>query len=215
MARSDPAKHHSKTTARAGDDEAASAKSDGRRERSRSSRARIVAATLDLIERGDIAPSAARVADEAGVGLRTVFRHFDDMDSLFREMAETVARRVMPMVDQPYEHSDWRANIRELVERRARVFEAILPFRISANIKRYQSGFLMADYVRIMKMERDRVTCLLPARVKADEIGVEALCVALSFQSWRVMRHDQALPADKAAAVLARLVEDALRGLPE
>ena len=215
MARSDPAKHHSKTTARAGDDEAASAKSDGRRERSRSSRARIVAATLDLIERGDIAPSAARVADEAGVGLRTVFRHFDDMDSLFREMAETVARRVMPMVDQPYEQSDWRANIRELVERRARVFEAILPFRISANIKRYQSGFLMADYVRIMKMERDRVTCLLPARVKADEIGVEALCVALSFQSWRVMRHDQALPADKAAAVLARLVEDALRGLPE
>lgn len=190
-------------------------KSDGRRERSKSSRAKIVAAMLDLVERGDVQPSAARVADEAGVGLRTVFRHFDDMDSLYREMSETVSARVMPVVTMPYEAEDWRTNIRDLVARRSRVFEAILPYRISANIKRYQSGFLMADYVRVMKLERDLVTRLLPAHVKADEIGVEALCVALSFQSWRVMRHDQGLPATKAAAVLERLVEDAIRALPQ
>lgn len=190
-------------------------RTDGRRERSKSSRAKIVAAMLDLVERGDVQPSAARVADEAGVGLRTVFRHFDDMDSLYREMSETVAARVMPIVTAPYAGTDWRADIRDLVSRRARVFEAILPHRISANIKRYQSAFIMADYVRIMKLERDLVTRLLPPEVKADEIGVEALCVALSFQSWRVMRHDQGLPASKAATVLERLVEDALRGLPE
>ena len=38
---------------------------------------------MNLIEGGDLMPSAARVAEEAGVGLRTVFRHFDDMDSLY------------------------------------------------------------------------------------------------------------------------------------
>jgi AcrR family transcriptional regulator len=190
-------------------------RTDGRRERSKSSRARIVAAMLDLVERGDVQPSAARVADEAGVGLRTVFRHFDDMDSLYREMSETVSARVMPIVSAPYAGEDWRANIRDLVSRRARVFEAILPHRISANIKRYQSAFIMADYARITRLERDLITRLLPPHVKADEIGVEALCVALSFQSWRVMRHDQGLPAEKATAVLERLVEDALRALPE
>src|SRR3546814_16377411 len=42
-------------------------RSDGRRERSRSSRRRIVTAMLDLIEGGDPMPSAARVAEEAGV----------------------------------------------------------------------------------------------------------------------------------------------------
>ena len=55
---------------------------DGRRLRSQDSRARIVAAMLDLIREGEIAPSAELVASRANVGLRTVFRHFKDMDSL-------------------------------------------------------------------------------------------------------------------------------------
>jgi hypothetical protein len=37
---------------------------DGRRERGRSSHKRIVAAMMDLIEGGDLMPSAARVAEE-------------------------------------------------------------------------------------------------------------------------------------------------------
>ncbi len=189
-------------------------RTDGRRERSKSSRAKIVAAMLDLVERGDVQPSAGRVADEAGVGLRTVFRHFDEMDSLYREMTEVIEARVMPLVLQPYVHEDWRDNLRELAGRRAKVFEAILPFRISANIKRYQSPFLMADYVRLMKLERQIVTALLPPAVLSDDIGVEALCVAVSFQSWRVMRHDQGLTPERAAAVIARLVDNAIAALP-
>jgi hypothetical protein len=42
-------------------------RADGRRERSKSSRAKIIAAMLELVERGDVQPSAARVADHAGV----------------------------------------------------------------------------------------------------------------------------------------------------
>src|SRR3546814_1040902 len=101
---------------------------------------------LDLIEGGDPMPSAARVAEEAGVGLRTVFRHFDDMDSLYSEISATIAERVMPIVTAPYAGADWRANLRDLTQRRVRVFEAMLPFRLAAHIKRYQSPFLIAEY---------------------------------------------------------------------
>ena len=59
---------------------------DGRRQRSQASRAKIVTAFMELIESGDPSPSAARVAKRAGVGLRSVFRHFDDMDSLYAEI---------------------------------------------------------------------------------------------------------------------------------
>lgn len=104
------------------------ARVDGRRERSRSSHKRIVEAMMELIVGGDLAPSAARVAEEAGIGLRTVFRHFDDMDSLYAEITATVTDRVMPIVSMPYPDQDWRANIRELVRRRVRVFDATLPF---------------------------------------------------------------------------------------
>jgi AcrR family transcriptional regulator len=180
---------------------------DGRRERSRSSRARIVAAMLDLIDSGDLTPSAARVAEEAGVGLRTVFRQFDDMDTLYREMSETIAERVMPIVSAPYAGQDWRADVRDLVARRARVFETMLPFRLAANIKRYQSPFLMGQYGQVVALERDLLFRLLPDAVLADRVGREALCVALSFQTWRALRHDQGLDAEEAAAVVARMVD--------
>jgi AcrR family transcriptional regulator len=180
---------------------------DGRRERSRSSRARIVAAMLDLIDRGDLSPSAARVAEEAGVGLRTVFRQFDDMDTLYREMSETIAERVMPIVSAPYAGQDWRDDIRDIAARRVRVFETMLPFRLAANIKRYQSPFLMGQYGQVVALERDLLFRLLPDDVLADRVAREALCVTLSFQTWRALRHDQGLTVDEAGAVVAKMVE--------
>ena len=191
------------------------ADSDGRRARSRSSRRRIVAAMVELIEGGDLMPSAARVAEEAGVGLRTVFRHFDDMDTLYAELSANVAARVMPIATAPYAGADWRADVRELTRRRARVFEVMLPFRLAANVKRYQSAFLTAEYGRVVTIERELVLRLLPDGIKADRTRVEALIAALSFQTWRALRHDQNLTAEDAGAVTAHMVAALLAAMPE
>lgn len=185
---------------------------DGRRERSRSSHKRIVAAMMDLIEGGDLMPSAARVAEEAGVGLRTVFRHFDDMDSLYREISRIVAERIWPVITAPYDNGDWRGDIRELTRRRARVFETMLPFRLAANIKRYQSPFLMGQYAQVVTMERDLVLRLLPADVIGDRYRVEALCATLSFQNWRAIRQDQGLSIEDAGAVVAHMIDALIAG---
>ncbi|PKQ01035.1 MAG: TetR family transcriptional regulator [Alphaproteobacteria bacterium HGW-Alphaproteobacteria-13] len=196
-------------------DSTLSGKVDGRRERSRSSRRRIVEAMMELIANGELNPSAARVAEEAGIGLRTVFRHFDDMDALYAEITATIAERVMPIVTAPYAGDDWRAHVRELAKRRVRVFEAMLPFRLAANIKRYQSPFLMGQYARVVTLERELVLRLLPAPVLARRIPVEALCAALSFQTWRALRHDQGLSAEDAGAVTAHMVEALIGTVPD
>ena len=180
---------------------------DGRRERGRSSHRRIVEAMMELIAQGDLSPSAARVAEEAGIGLRTVFRHFDDMDALYAEITATITEEVMPVVMAPYPDQPWRDNVRELVRRRVGLFETTLPFRLAANIKRYQSPFLMGQYSRVVMLERELILRLLPAAVRADRIGVEALCAALSFHSWRTLRHDQSLSAEEAGTVMGRMVE--------
>jgi AcrR family transcriptional regulator len=190
------------TTTKAG-----SARVDGRRERGRSSHKRIVEAMMELIVGGDLAPSAARVAEEAGIGLRTVFRHFDDMDALYAEITATITERVMPIVSAPYPDQDWRANVRDMVRRRVRVFETTLPFRLAANIKRYQSPFLMGQYGKVVMLERELLLRLLPGAVLTDRINVEALCAALSFQNWRVLRHDQGLSAEEAGTVMMHMVE--------
>lgn len=183
---------------------------DGRRERSRSSRARIVQAMLDLVGGGHIAPSAAEVAEQAGVGLRSVFRHFDDMDSLYREMSDAIEARLMPVLLKPLAATEWKPRVRELAERRMTVFETMLPYRISANIKRYQSSFLMQDYKRLIRLERQGVEALLPPAVLDDSAQTNALLAPLSFQTWRLLRHDQELPVEAARAVVLRLVDAVL-----
>lgn len=188
---------------------------DGRHARSRSSRSKIVEAMLHLVENGDVAPSAARVAEFAGVGLRTVFRHFDDMDTLYREMTAVIETRVLPIIAPPLTGADWKARILEVAERRAAVFETILPYRISANLKRFQSSYLMEDYKRLLKAEVDGIEALVPDSVKQDLAGLRSLNVILSFQTWRLLRHDQGLSEDDSCRVINRLLTDALRQFPD
>ena len=180
---------------------------DGRRARGADNRKRIVTAFIDLIRRGDPTPTAEAVAAKAEVGLRTVFRHFDDMDSLYREISQIIGERIWPVVTAPYPDNDWRANLRDLTRRRVRVFETMLPYRLAANIKRYQSPYLLGQYAQVVTMERELVLRLLPGEVNGDLYFVEALCAALSFQNWRAIRQDQGLSVEDASAVVAHMVE--------
>jgi AcrR family transcriptional regulator len=188
---------------------------DGRRERSRSSRSKIVAAMLDLVGSGDVAPSAARVAEVAGVGLRSVFRHFDDMEELYREMGDVIEARVMPIILQAPAGANWKEKLFNIADKRATLFETILPFRISASLKRFQSAYLMQDYRRMLRFEWETIEAHLPGSVKADVVGARGLNVILSFQTWKLLRHDQQLPVDEAKAIVRRLLGDAMAGMPD
>ncbi len=170
---------------------------------------------LDIVGNGDVNPSAARVAEVAGVGLRSVFRHFDDMDGLYREMGEVIEARVLPIIAQPPAGDDWKQRLADIAQRRARVFETILPYRISANLKRFQSPYLMQDYRRMLGLETAAVEAQLPPHVAQDPVAKAALNVILSFQTWRLLRHDQATPVEAAQAVVKHLLDSALAKLPD
>lgn len=184
--------------------------SDGRRQRSERSRAQIIEAMFDLIREGDMSPSAAKVAERANVGLRTVFRHFEDMDSLYVEMAERITAEVMPKVLAPFEARDWRGRFFEHIERRIEIYEYIMPVRVSANLRRFQSRFLMEEYRRNLLIERSSLKALLPEELKDDAVTFAAIETMASFQTWRRLRQDSDLGRDEAAAVfrfsLERLV---------
>jgi AcrR family transcriptional regulator len=187
---------------------------DGRRARSHSSRSKIVNALLDLVGKGDLSPSAAKVAEIAGVGLRSVFRHFDDMDALYREMGELIEARVLPTVMQPLTGADWKARLFELADRRVWVFETIMPYRISAGLRRFDSVYLMRDYRRLLHLEGELVHAVLPQTVKADVVGTRGINVILSFQTWQLLRHDHELSVEEARATVRRLLDDAVAHLP-
>ncbi|MFA5990208.1 MAG: TetR/AcrR family transcriptional regulator [Sphingomonas sp.] len=187
-----------------------STKTDGRHARGESSRARIVAAMLDLVAAGDIHPSAAKVAEAAGVGMRTVFHHFNDMDSLYREMSLAITARVTPLFKAPLVAQNWQDRIRETAQRRMQAFEIVSPYRVSASIKRFQSDFLMKDFQRLVRRERTAVEILLPPAARADTQRTNMLLIALSFHTWRMLRQEQQLSVGDAEQVMLGLVNAVL-----
>jgi AcrR family transcriptional regulator len=181
--------------------------SDGRRQRSERSRTQIIDAMFSLIREGDMSPSAARVAERAEVGLRTVFRHFEDMDSLFVEMAERISSEIMPKVLAPFEARDWRGRFMEHVQRRIEIYEYIMPVRVSANVRRFQSRFLMEEYRRNLLIERASLSALLPEEISSDPVLFAAIETTASFQTWRRLRQDSGLSPEDAAVVFRLMLE--------
>ena len=142
---------------------------DGRKVRRHKNRHRIVAAMLELVRDGAISPGAEEVAERAGVGLRTVFRHFDDMESLYREMAEAMRQELQPLVSAPLESPDWKGRLDEMVVRRAVLFERAMPFKNAADVHRHRSVFLRKDYETMRSRRAGRARGSFAGITQKDE----------------------------------------------
>ena len=175
---------------------------DGRRRRSIDSRARVVAAMLELVREGDVAPGSEKVAARAKVGLRTVFRHFKDLDSLYREMSGVIEAELAAALAMPLTATDWRARLVELIHKRGLVFEKIAPFTLASNVHRHQSAFLTAAHARIVSAGRRTLGEVTPPAVREDAELFEMLDLLLSFETWSRLRQEQGLSASRARDVI-------------
>lgn len=186
---------------------------DGRRLRSETSRLRIVEAMLALVSEGHVLPSAEAVAQRAGVGLRTVFRLFEDMDGVYRGMQAVMTGMLGGLLDGPIEAPDWRAALDILIERRAEAFEILLPLQIAADGQRQRSQALREGRLRLVRGQRETLAAVLPPAVHADPDLMDALDLALSFEAWRRLRTDQGADTVAAARVMRRMALTLLAGV--
>ena len=68
---------------------------DGRILRSQKSHSVILTALIKLINTGNYYPTAEEVAKESGIAIRTVFRQFDDMESLLIKVDEIINHKLI------------------------------------------------------------------------------------------------------------------------
>jgi AcrR family transcriptional regulator len=183
---------------------------DGRKLRSEDSKRKIVSAMLELVREGRMAPTAEEVANRAEVGLRTVFRRFKDMESLYAEMSVAINEKVESIIDGPTDGQDWRSNLTQMVDRRLKVYEVIMPYRVAAEALKFQSTVLLSRHMEIVRDERVRLLDLLPEELLDDRPLIEGLEAALSFDMWNQLRNDQRLGAQEAGAVVSRIVQSLL-----
>jgi AcrR family transcriptional regulator len=175
---------------------------DGRRARSQESRRRIIVAMLELVREGDLTPNAENVAARAKVGLRSVFRHFKDMDSLYGEMSSVIAVEFMAVAAAPFVGTTWRERLDELVERRSGIFERMGPYLHAANLHRLTSPTLATDHRRLLTASRAILLGHLSPEIAADKATLEVLDMLLGFEAWSRLRQDQGLSPDETRAAV-------------
>lgn len=184
---------------------------DGRLRRGERSRQAIVAALMALVGRGVLQPTAQQVADQAGVGIRSVFRHFSEMESLYAAMNAQLEGDAARILLGGVRRGSLDERIAGLVRQRVALFERVAPYKRSANLQRWRSRFLQGRHRRLQRALHADLLDWLPELAAAPEDLSEALDLALGFESWDALCGDRGASARLAAAVLQRTVRALVR----
>ena len=184
---------------------------DGRAARSQRTRDAVVEALLELHELGDIAPTAQRIADRAGVALRTVYGHFTDVENLYAVAAERQLARLAVVQHPIPEDLPLAERLERFCRRRAEVLEKLFPVMrasrlrepFSEQLQRNRARFVQASDVVVRSVFRSELE-QMPS--DAQEELVTQIYVVAGGPAWEALRTDRGLPAAEAAAVLRRTV---------
>lgn len=179
---------------------------DGRRRRSQASRDRIMDAVIALIDEGEGIPGAEAIAARAGVGLRSVFRHFGDLDGLYEMVIDRIGLRFTHLV-RPYDAPDWQGQLQEAFDRRMFMFEGALPYRRFAEAYRQQSAMMRHGLDALNRMLRGRLEGVVPAELRADRLWFEQLDLWLSLETYGRLRDLQHLDHEMASKVIKTAVD--------
>ena len=156
-------------------------KIDGRVLRSERSRQLIIDAMLALVEEGNLVPTAQQVAERANVGIRSVFRHFSDMESLFTAMDESARKDYEPLFIGGDRDGTLHARIRNAVERHADAYEQLHNLSHSAQIQMWRSPALREGYARNQRGLRKDLESWLPELKNMDPDDREIVDAFASF----------------------------------
>ncbi len=182
---------------------------DGRMMRTKDSHNKIVSAFLSLLRQGNVNPSAEDVAKEAGVGLRTVFRRFKEMELLYREVATEVQNAFGPEASKPWASTIWQEQLGEMLTRKADIYERMMPYSIAAQYLRQNSTYLKEFNCRWLSIEHEIIMSILPFSPDDEPEIFNALEGTLSNDSWIQYRQDQQLSPEQSYNTM-KVIMDAL-----
>ncbi len=186
-------------------------KIDGRRARGDRARSAVIDAILDLLQEGDLKPTAQRVAERAGVSLRLVFHHFTDLEALYAAAADRQFERLRPLIKPIPSDGAFERRLEIFLRQRVRMWERIAPIRRASLRLEPFSKELSRRLDDARTFARDEATAVFrheiekfPRPTRAEVVA--ALDAASAWQTWEVLRRHQGLSVENARRVAARMI---------
>jgi TetR/AcrR family transcriptional regulator, regulator of autoinduction and epiphytic fitness len=179
---------------------------DGRAARSHRSRRAIVDAMRALHAEGDLRPTAPRVAERAGVSLRTVWQQFADMETLLveairrdQEVLRSLTERIEP--DQPL-----APRIAQFTGQRSRILEHMTPtWRAARLAEPFSAALQQNKTLMLAKSQAELEAVFAPELATLDSKKRQQLLHSLQAISiwsfWESLRTELGLTPARARAL--------------
>ena len=158
-------------------------KKDGRNLRSINSQKLIVDACIKLFKAGNLEPTAQQVADESGVGIRTVFRQFDEMENLFKSVDAVLSK------DYDFEvsydpSSSFDARLQSTISHMNAGYEKHKLIMFMTVSKMWKYEFLRKNYLMYQDLIKSKTEEILPEVLSFDTVSRHLFHASLSFAMW-------------------------------
>jgi TetR/AcrR family transcriptional regulator, regulator of autoinduction and epiphytic fitness len=170
-------------------------KIDGRRARGLRTRDAIISALLDLVAGGDVAPTAQRIADRAGVSVRSVYQHFADVEGLYADAAERTYQWVRETAKDVDTSLPVSRRVEAFVEGRTSTLETLLSFHRAVRLMEPTSDRVRTYRLAMEKWEKDRLAKVFAPELRAMDPSTRSavlagLDVLASADSWDHLRRN-------------------------
>lgn len=184
---------------------------DGRRLRSLTSQNIIVDAMIILVQRGILEPTAQQVADEAGIGIRTVFRQVQDKENLFSKMDEKVRADLQEILDRAaHPQGNLKERIEGLIELEAEIFEKNLQFLRATLANKWKYNTLQKNYERNQRNIKSFLYTWIPELNNLSESKQVLLTSVNTAGYWIELRENLKLSVIGAKNLKINVFQDAL-----
>ena len=182
--------------------------SDGRRQRSERSQTAIIEAALSLMDEGTRVPTAQQIADRAGVGIRSFFRHFADMDSLFLAADDMLLSSYEALFEVDDRTGALASRVARAVDLYGNAFDKLRPIILCTQAQLWRSPKLRENYAWHQKRLRKELELWLPEVSAMPKDLREALHAVASFDMWHRLREHQGLSPKASTDIISSLVMD-------
>ncbi len=181
---------------------------DGRSARAQRTRESVVDAVLALVDAGNPRPTAREIADEAGISVRSVYVHFDDLDDLFRAAADRHFEHMANLLVPVDASLTLPLRIEAAVDQRVQIHERFGAVRRAAELWAPQSPALaeLLQQGRLVgRQDAERLFGVELAGRSDHDVALSAITAILSAEAWDSLRA-QGLSVDAANEVVVHAV---------
>lgn len=179
---------------------------DGRRARRDRNSDNVIESLLDLINEGNVWPSAQEVADRAGVSLRSVFRYFDDLDALLEAAMDRQFDRSAHLFAAPRPANTLQGRIDALVDSRLEMYEGLATIskavRTRAAVRPRAAEFATKGRAHMRSVVESYLAADLEAVGPDAPMVVEALVMLLCFEALEALTEVQGMSREQSYEVL-------------